>query len=283
MRNTAAPDASLQVRQIVAASGSSFVHGMRVLSGKRRAAIFAVYAFCRTVDDIADGPGDPGGKEARLRAWHDEIDAVFRGAPRTAIGTELARAAERFALPRSEFERVLLGMEMDLVPMVAPDMAVLDRYVRCVAGAVGLLSMRIFGCWCGEPSHRFALSLATAMQLTNILRDVEEDAALGRIYLPREVLAEARVLPEPTAIAANPGLALARRRLGAVARSAFASADAEARHHSRWRLLPALLMMGPYERLLTSMEADWSRRPARRAGWRKLVDGARCAGRVALP
>jgi phytoene/squalene synthetase len=283
MRDSRAPDAARQVRQIVAASGSTFVHGMQVLSGERRAAIFAVYAFCRTVDDIADGPGDPDGKEARLRGWHDEIDAVFRGGPRTAIGTELARAAERFSLPREEFERVIHGMEMDLSPMVGPEMAVLDRYVRCVAGAVGLLSMRIFGCWRGEPSQRFALSLATAMQLTNILRDVEEDAAQGRIYLPREMLAEARVAPEPTAVAAAPGLAHARRRLGEVARSAFASAAAEVRHHSRWRLLPALLMMGPYERLLASMEADWSRRPPRTSGWRKLVDGARCAGRVALP
>ena len=108
---------------------------------------------------------------------------------------------------------------MDVGGMVAPQRATLDAYVRRVAGSVGLLSMRAFGAWMGEPSHRFALSMARALQLTNILRDVEEDAAMGRIYLPDDLLSRrAGVAADPTRVATDPGLpdgARAPRRRGA--------------------------------------------------------------------
>jgi phytoene synthase len=195
------------------------------------------------------------------------------------VGAELARAVERFALPRAEFELVLEGMRMDAGGIVAPDPATLDRYVRCVAGAVGILSMRIFGAWRNERSDRFALSLAKAVQLTNILRDVEEDAAMGRIYLPRPLLAAAGLPADPAAVPTHPALPEVRRLLGRAARAQFRRAEADARAHDWTRLLPALLMMGPYERLLLRMEADWARTPPRRPGWLKVLDGARCAAR----
>ncbi len=268
-----------EVRRIVAASGSSFAAGMRLLPPRRRAAIFAVYAFCRVVDDIADGEGDAAVKLARLQRWEAELGRVYALAPRTPVGAELARAVERFALPRAEFELVLEGMRMDAGGIVAPEPATLDRYVRCVAGAVGILSMRVFGAWRDARSDRFALSLAKAVQLTNILRDVEEDAAMGRIYLPRPLLAAAGLPADPAALAAHPALPEARRLLGRAARAQFRRAQADARAHDWARLLPALLMMGPYERLLLRMEADWARRPPRRPGWLKALDGARCAAR----
>ncbi len=264
------------VREIVAASGSTFVNGMRVLSSHRRRAIFSVYAFCRVVDDIVDGNGTVDSKHARLRSWEREIDAVFRGAPSSPIGVELRQAAERFDLPQEEFQLILEGMWMDVSPLVAPDWAGLEAYVRRVAGAVGLLCMRIFGAWRGAASQRFALALAEGMQLTNILRDIEEDARIGRIYVPREILDATGVPADPAMIAFSENLPLTRRAIGARAREAFRTAGSEVAVHGRFRLAPALLMMGPYERLLASMEEDWTRPPSPRANWRKAYDGARC-------
>ncbi len=166
-----------EVRRIVAASGSSFTAGMRVLPRARRDAIFAVYAFCRIVDDIADGEDDPGAKRLRLDWWEGEVGRAYEGRPRSAVGDELARAARDHDLPMAELLLVVEGMRMDAGVIVAPDPATLDRYVRCVAGAVGILSMRVFGAWTGERSRRFALALAKGMQLVNILRDKEDDSA----------------------------------------------------------------------------------------------------------
>lgn len=271
-----------EVRRIVAASGSSFAAGMRVLPRARRDAIFAVYAFCRIVDDIADGEDDPLTKRLRLDWWEEEVGRAYQGRARSAVGDELARAAREHDLPMSELLLVVEGMRMDAAVIVAPDPATLDRYVRCVAGAVGILSMRVFGAWAGERSRRFALSLAKGMQLVNILRDVEEDAGMGRLYLPRPLLNAAGVPPDPSLAFAHPRVSEARRALGLAARSQFTRAGRLAGGHAFARVLPALLMMGPYERLLRDMEADWSAAPARRAGWLKAVDGAGCAARGLL-
>ena len=268
---------SQEVRRIVDAAGSSFAMGMRLLPRRRREAIFAVYAFCRLVDDIADGHAPAREKLEALAYWGDEIDRAFRGAPRTAVGEEVLRAALRYDLPRREFDMILEGMRMDADGMVAPDPQRLERYVRCVAGSVGLLSMRVFGAWRGDASRRFALSLARAMQLTNILRDVEEDACLGRLYLPAPVLAATGIPPDPLLAWCHPALPEARRRLGRVARLQYGRARAARAGHPWLRILPALVMMGPYERMLLEMEADWSRAPARRPGWRKAADGIACA------
>ena len=219
-----------EVRRVVAAAGSSFAAGMRVLPRMRREAIHAVYALCRVVDDIADGdaPGsdDPRRRAAHLDEWEREIGSVFAGAPRTAIGAEIARAAERHDLPKDEFLLILDGMRMDAQNIVAPSAEMLAAYVRRVAGAVGILSMRCFGAWRGDPSERFALSLARGLQLTNILRDVEEDARMGRLYLPAHVLEGAGVPRDPAAAAVHPNLPVARAMLGTEARAAF---DASAR------------------------------------------------------
>ncbi len=269
--------AAEEVRRIVADSGSSFAAGMRVLPRARREAIFAVYAFCRLVDDIADGHAPAAEKRERLDDWTDEVTRVFARVPRTAVGEELVRAVARYDLPRHEFDLVIEGMRMDAEGMVAPDPQRLERYIRCVAGAVGLLSMRVFGAWQGDASRRFALSLARAMQLTNILRDVEEDAAMGRLYLPAPLLEAAGVPPDPDLAWRHPRLPEARRLLGESARRHYLRARAARRGHAWPRLLPALVMMGPYERLLAQMEADWTCPPARRPGWRKMADGLACA------
>ena len=268
---------SREVQRIVAASGSSFAAGMKVLPRRRREAIFAVYAFCRVVDDIVDSHAPVADKREGLAIWEGEIERVFQGQPRTAVGEELVRAIQHYDLPRREFDMILEGMRMDAEGMIAPDPVRLERYVRCVAGAVGLLSMRVFGAWKGDPSRRFALSLARGMQLTNILRDVEEDACLGRLYLPTPILEAAGIPPDPLRAWCHPALPEARRRLGEVARLQFNRAQSARKGHPWHRILPALVMMGPYEQLLTEMEADWTRAPGRRSGWRKAADGLACA------
>jgi len=276
----AASDAA-QIRHIVAASGSSFRLGMRVLPAHRRAAINAVYAFCRIVDDIADGDApeapDAMARQAEIRRWEEEIVRAYDGCPRSAVGAELARAVDRFDLPMGEFLLVLDGMRMDVRGIVAPSSEFLAAYIRRVAGAVGILSMHCFGAWRGAVSERFALRLATGLQLTNILRDVQADARLGRLYLPRDVLAAAGVPMVPHLASDHARLPKARALLGVRARAAFAEAALDVSSHSRARILPALMMMGPYEGLLARMETDWTRPAPRRSAVAKLLDGTRRA------
>ncbi len=254
-------DARRHAEETVRRSGTSFGPGMRILSRPRREAMYAVYAFCREVDDIADEDGPLEEKRAGLAEWRAEIDRVFEGRPTTPAGAALVEPVRRFHLSREEFILVIEGMEMDAEgPIVAPSMERLYAYTRRAAGAVGMLSMPIFGAAPGQTSDDFALSLGDALQLTNILRDVEEDAGEGRLYLPRELL-EGRGCPlDPAAVVAHPGLPSVRADLAAIARGKFAGARAAlakgAGEGLDWRLLrPALLMMGVYETYLDRMTA----------------------------
>lgn len=245
------------VDRITGGAKSSFDLGMKLLPHRRREAMRAVYAFCRIVDDIADGDLPAPEKRAALAAWRDEIACLFEGRPESAIGQALLGPVMRYDLPAEEFLLLIDGMEMDAKgPILAPEWEDLERYNRRVAGTVGLLSMRIFGAWRGAPSHDFALSLADALQCTNILRDVEEDAARGRIYLPREALERAGVTPDPATIAADPNLPAARADLAVRTRHSFHRARAAIGLHARLRLAPALAMLGVYEGYLDRMEAQ---------------------------
>jgi phytoene synthase len=248
---------------ITARSGTSFGPGMAILPRARRDAMHAVYAFCRMVDDIADGPFAPHDKQAALDAWREEIGQLYDGAPKSAVGLALRPAVAAFALPRAEFLLMIEGMEMDARgPIVAPLRPTLERYTRRVAGSVGALSMRIFGAWTGEVSDRFAHALGDAFQLTNILRDIEGDAADGRLYLPVDLLDRHGIATrDPLAVARHAALPALCAELGAEARAAYDRARALAPLHRRARLAPALVMMGAYEAYLDRMEALGFRRP----------------------
>jgi presqualene diphosphate synthase len=242
---------------ITARAQSSFATGMRVLSKPRRNAIRAVYAFARVVDDIADGDWPLEDKCGLLEAWRREIERLYEGQPVSAIGQALAGPVKQYDLPREEFLALIEGMEMDAKgPLVGPPMEELRSYTRRVAGAVGMLSMRIFGAWIGPQSERAALALGDAFQLTNILRDIEEDAAIGRLYLPCGVL-EAAGVPsdDPAAAAAHPKLWRACAEIGRLARVEFTLARVAMAEHNRRALAPALLMTGVYEAYLAAMEA----------------------------
>lgn len=173
------------------AASSNFYWGFRLLTPERRRALCAVYAFCRAADDMADDD-EPGARRdpARLlAAWRAELERAYAGQPRHVIGVALADTVARFAIPRDHFEAVVAGVEMDLArTRWATWEHDLRVYCLGVASAVGLICIEIFGY--GNPAAReYAVELGLAFQLTNILRDVAEDAAKGRIYLPLEDLA----------------------------------------------------------------------------------------------
>jgi len=169
------------------ASGSSFYLAMRLMPLRQRQSMFEIYAFCRAVDDIADNGGPQDMQIVRLQRWRADIDAIFAGAPRER-NAGLAESIAAYSLRREDFMAVIDGMEMDVLSTISGmNWARLDLYCDRVASAVGRLSVRVFG-MAEEPGLALAHHLGRAMQLTNILRDIDEDAAVDRLYLPEEAL-----------------------------------------------------------------------------------------------
>lgn len=207
------------------ASGSSFYTAMRLLPREQRVAMFAIYDFCRKVDDIADSPAERDGRLRELDAWRAGIDALYAGQP-TPLTSELAPVIRPFGLAQQDFIAVIDGMAMDVTGDIrAPDLETLDLYCDRVASAVGRLSVRVFGM---EQSSGIALAhhLGRALQLTNILRDLDEDAEMGRLYLPREVLQGAGIAAtEPGLVLRDPGLGEACARIVEMARDHFRRAE----------------------------------------------------------
>jgi squalene synthase HpnD len=175
------------------ASRSSFYKGMRILPRAQREAMFEIYSFCRAVDDIADDLGPREERREQLAQWRCDIDAVYRGTPPPEL-TGLAQAVRTFGLQREDFIAIIDGMEMDVTADIrAPDRPTLDLYCDRVACAVGRLSVRVFGMG-RDAGIALAHHLGRALQLTNILRDLDEDASLGRLYLPRDLLHAAAIV-----------------------------------------------------------------------------------------
>ncbi len=250
-------EAKAHARAVVDRSGTSFGLGMRILPRERREAMYAIYAFCREIDDIADEDGTPQEKHAALDAWRTEIDALYDGRATMPTAVALAPAIATYGLDKQEFILLIEGMEMDADgPIQAPDMDTLLAYCRRVAGAVGMLSMPVFGAPAGAASDRFALALGDALQLTNILRDVRTDAAIDRLYLPKELLLKHGIYgTDPHTVAHHPQVTAVSKELGETARARFDEARTAIRDLD-WRVLrPALLMWGMYEVTLSRLEA----------------------------
>lgn len=231
---------------------STFYWAMRLMPRAKRRAMFAVYGWCRRVDDIADDDGAAGDRRAGLDVARRDLDRVFAADD----GSGLARAIRDFHLERAWFDMVLDGLDTDVAtPLRAPDMAVLDLYCRRVAGAPGRMAIAIFGCEEPEAAD-FAFAAGTALQLTNILRDVAEDAARGRLYLPREALAAAGIAGDDlAAILADPRLADAKTWLAVRARQRYDEAEAKAARCDR-RLWPGLAMLRLYRRILDRLSEE---------------------------
>ncbi len=254
-------DAALQelVRERVAAAGTSFYWAMRILPPSRRNAMFAVYAFCREVDDIADEPAPAEAKRTRLAEWRAEIDALYAGAPRHMLAKALLRPVAEYGLRRQDFLAVIDGMEMDAVGDIrAPSLAELDLYCARVASAVGHLSVRIFGD-ASAAADQVAESLGRALQLTNILRDLAEDARRGRLYLPRELLAKHGLdALDPLRVLAHPALPLVCRDLAAICSAHYDGAARAMAQCSRRAMRPAAIMQAVYRATFDRLvAADW--------------------------
>jgi phytoene synthase len=242
-----------------AASGSSFYYAFRFLPPDRRRAITAFYAFCREVDDIADECHDPQVARTKLAWWRGEILNLYAGKPGHPVTQALAEAVEPFRLPQEAFEAVLDGMEMDLGFVRYPDFKQLNLYCHRVAGVVGEVAALIFGVT-DRTTLKYAHKLGLAFQLTNIIRDVGEDARRGRIYLPQDELAGFGVA-EDDLLRARYGEAFSRLM-------AFQCQRALATYDEALTLLPradrkaqrpGLIMAAIYRTLLEEIRADGCR------------------------
>jgi phytoene synthase len=246
------------------ASGSSFYMAMRLLPKAERQAMFAVYAFSRAVDDIADeGTESRATRHAKLDEWRRDIDRLYTGSPPPRLQF-LVGVVQRYSLRQQDFLAVIDGMGMDVAEDIrAPDLAKLDLYCDRVASAVGRLSIKVFGM---QDSAGFDLahSLGRALQLTNILRDLDEDAAMGRLYLPYEFLNDAGIeSSEPSAAIADPAVDKACRRLASLAHEHYTVAEKILSARPAGLLRAPNLMRAVYAEILTKMEqAGWT--PPRR-------------------
>jgi len=260
MTDTIEAQALAHARRIVDRSGTSFRWSMKVLPPEQRDAMYAVYAFCREVDDVVDEPGDREAKERALAAWRAEIDAVVDGSPTRPTGRALAAAMRKYVLPKAAFLDVIDGMAMDLSgAMRAPSEADLHKYCDRVAGAVGRLSLPIFG-GAGENAPALATALGEALQYTNMLRDLGEDMRLGRLYLPRErLVAHGIDSDDPATVLAHPNIGAVCDELAQHARQRFAESAALIAQGDRRRLKPCRVMMAVYQRILDGLVArGWS-------------------------
>ena len=261
-----------EVEKIVRRSGTSFARGMRILPAPRRAAMYAIYAFCRLVDDVADEPGPLPEKRAALQVWRDRIKGLGAGGT-DAVTRVLALATKAYELREADMLAIIDGMEMDAeAAIVAPDFATLDLYCDRAASAVGRLSVRAFGD-ASAGADQVAHHLGRALQLTNILRDLGEDAARGRLYLPREWLFDAGVPLDPEAAIKDPRLAQVCERMAKRIHVHFGGAGAAMARCDAAAMKPARLMAASYAAILARLERRGWQSPADRVSvpfWEKL-------------
>jgi len=264
-----------------AASRSSFYAAMRMLPQEERDAMYHVYAFCRAVDDVADNGGPRDARMAELVRYRADLDDLYATGRTTARTSYLAHAVARFGLKKSDFIAVVDGMEMDIVRDIhAPDWELLDLYCDRAASAVGRLSVPIFGIE-GDLGIDLAHHLGRALQLTNILRDIDEDAAMGRLYLPKEALEEGGIsTTDIDAILVHPGLDRVCRGIAQKTRNYYRRSDAIMascpRRSARSPRMMATVYRGILEKLIArgwhAPRAD-VRRSKRYVLWAVLRDG----------
>ena len=239
------------------ASGSSFYVAMKLMPRDQREAMFAIYAFCRAVDDIADdGDADTNSRTRALDAWRTDIAALFGGASPARLKF-IEATVRHFHLRREDMLAVIDGMQMDVDHEMqgGADLAKVDLYCDRVASAVGRLSVKVFGMEEG-PGIALAHHLGRALQLTNILRDIDEDASLGRLYLPAEYVAAAGIsATNPEKVVADPLIDKACREVAKLAHQHYAEADRIMRARPKGHLRAPRLMGSVYSRILSRMEA----------------------------
>jgi phytoene synthase len=244
--------------RLTRAAGTNFYYAFRLLPREKREAIYALYAFCRVVDDCVDEVEGEGA--AGLARWAAEVDCCYRGRPTTPLGEDLARALARFPIRRETLAEIVEGCRMDLTISRYATYAELEVYCRRVASAAGLASIEVFG-YRNPATPDFALHLGLALQLTNILRDVAADAARGRLYLPLEDLARFQVSEGELFALARTNGTPSRDGVGALmafeaerARGHYRRAQEALAPEDRGSLRSACVMGAIYRRLLGELE-----------------------------
>ncbi len=248
-------DSLAYCRWLTQSAGSNFMMGLRLLPKKRREAMEVVYAFCRAVDDAVDRAENPKGAAQELTLWRRELTACLDGFPMHPIAVALQPVIAEYRIPLRHFEALVAGVEMDLHPRRYGTFPDLRIYCERVASAVGLISIRVFGC--EHPAvEEYAVNLGIALQLTNILRDLKTDAQRGRVYLPAEDLARFGY-PEADLMSGRRSEAFIRLMEfeSQRARGFYQKAHETLQMSGeRRKLLPARIMGGVYGRLLHHME-----------------------------
>jgi phytoene synthase len=236
---------------------------MRILPRSQRQAMFEIYSFCRAVDDIADDPGERAGRRERLQQWRNDIDALYAGNPPQRL-RQLADAVRQFGMRKDDFLAVIDGMEMDVVADIrAPDDATFDLYCDRVASAVGRLSVKVFGMQ-EQDGLLLAHHLGRALQISNILRDIDEDASIGRLYLPGDMLRAARIeTTDPKAAIDRPGIEVVGAQLVARAREYFRRADEVMDRTPRALVKAPRIMSEAYKSILDALQARGFTAPRR--------------------
>lgn len=234
---------------------SSFYHTLWFLGPRKKAAILSVYAIAHHLDEIADSNQPRDNRILELKEWRTEIAAAFEKSAKHPLTLGLQDTLQYFDLPRHEFEFLIEGLIEDVrAPMIAPNYINLKRYCRKVAGSIGNICLHIFGATDPE-DFAFAAVMSEALQLTNILRDVREDALLGRCYIPREILDHVGITEEDVlTIARNPNLLFALSRLSIETKFKFDEAHRLMRGANWFRMIPAWMMMEKYEDVLNNLE-----------------------------
>jgi len=239
-----------------AASGSSFYYSFLFLPAPRRRAITALYAFCREVDDVVDEAAEMQIAAAKLAWWRAEVANLYRGNPQHPVTRALAPFIGEYSLPQEQLNEIIDGMEMDLTQTRSLDWPALERYCHRVAGVVGLLAARIFG-YRDARTLEYARNLGIAFQLTNIIRDVGEDARKNRIYLPMDELKRFDVPAADILIAREtPQFNALMRFQDERARGWYGTAFAALPAVDRRAQRPGLIMAAIYKALLDEIVRD---------------------------
>jgi phytoene synthase len=242
--------------QLTRKSRSNFYYSFLFLSKEKREAMYAVYAFCRSVDDVADGETSEREKQMLLDEWRRELVRCYEGKAHHPITVKLAQSIQQFPIPREHFEELIAGVEMDLTHTRYPTFRELYEYCYRVAGVVGLMCIEIFG-YRNPKVKDYAINLGVALQLTNIMRDLKGDAERGRIYLPQEDLARFGYREEELLRGAyTPAFIELMCFAGNRARQYFHHARQLLTEEDRRSLIAAEIMGAIYYRLLETIEAE---------------------------
>lgn len=240
----------------VAESGSNLTAAFKILDPERRAAINALYAFCREVDDVVDECSEPQLAAIKLSWWKTELDRLFQGQAQHPVSKALAARMKDYGLPQESFQEIIAGVEMDLTQNRYASWSDLDLYCDRVAGAVGLLSARIFGT-VSPATLDYAITLGRALQYTNIIRDVGDDARKGRIYLPAEAMQQAGLdAGSILRFEHSPALSQLLHDMAGRAHQLYDKAIATLPAAERRAQRPGLMMAAIYRDLLRLLESE---------------------------